>query len=91
MGISFSALVVFFALLWKHHETKLRIKMGTYEAPQINLKNFSLFLGLCLVGIGAVLSVMFMLLEGLSWGLLGGLIPLVIGAMLLIFNKISKN
>lgn len=89
VGICFAASVMFFALLWKHRENSRRIELGTYEAPQVNLRNFSLLLGLCLTGVGAVLSVMFFLLSGLSWGLLGGLLPLAVGIMLLIFTKIS--
>ena len=91
VGIVFVAVLIFFALLWKHRENKLRILDGTYEPIKFNFKVFSLFTGLCLIGVGAVLTVMFALLDGLSWTLIGGLIPLVLGIMLLIFYKINPE
>ena len=76
VGICFAASIIFFALLWKHHENVMLIQKDLYNPPKIDLRNFSLLLGLCLVGVGIVLSLMFLLLKHLSWGLLGGLIPL---------------
>lgn len=91
IGIVFSALVIFFSVLWKHTEIKLRISKNTYNPPVFNWKIFALLTGLCLVGVGAVISVVFFLISGISYGLLGGLIPLVLGIMLLIFNKLISN
>lgn len=91
VGIVFAATLVFFALLWKHSENKLRIKNGTYQPSNFNFKVFSLLTGLVLIGVGLVLSVMFFILEGLSWDLLGGLITLVIGIMLIIFYKVNPE
>ncbi len=90
VGICFAASIIFFALLWKHHENVMLIQKDSYNPPKIDLRNFSLLLGLCLVGVGIVLSLMFVLLKHLSWGLLGGLIPLAVGVMLLLFHRISK-
>ncbi len=90
VGICFAASIIFFALLWKHHENVMLIQKDLYNPPKIDLRNFSLLLGLCLVGVGIVLSLMFLLLKHLSWGLLGGLIPLAVGLMLLLFHRISK-
>ena len=90
VGICFAASIIFFALLWKHHENVMLIQKDSYKPPRIDLRNFSLLLGLCLVGVGIVLSLMFLLLKHLSWGLLGGLLPLAVGVMLLLFHRISK-
>ncbi|HBG64948.1 MAG TPA: hypothetical protein DDW78_00540 [Treponema sp.] len=86
VSISFAAVLIFFVTLWQHHETKLRILKGTYSPQKFNVKAFTLLTGLCLAGIGLVLAVMFALMEGISWGMLSGLIPLAVGAALLIFS-----
>lgn len=90
-GILFASSIVFFALLWKHRENMLRIEKGSYEPPKIDLGGFALLLGLCLVATGLVLSVMFALLEHLSWGLLGGLLPLAVGLALVVYHQLSKR
>jgi len=91
VGIAFAATLIFFALLWKHSENKASIQRGTYKPAHFNLKVFSLLTGLCLIGVGTVLTVMFLILEPLSWSLLGGLIPLVLGLMLIIFYKANPK
>lgn len=60
VGITFSFLVIFFALLWKHHEVKIRISKGTYEPPEFNWKIFTLLSGLCLTGVGFAISLLFL-------------------------------
>lgn len=91
VGIVFAAMVIFFALLWKHTEIKMRISKNTYNPANFNWKMFSLLSGLCLVGVGIVLSAVFFLISGLTYQLLGGLIPLSLGVMLLIFNKLISK
>ncbi len=91
VGIVFAAIVIFFALLWKHNEIKMRISKNTYNPMNFNWKMFSLLSGLCLVGVGTVLSVVFFLVSGFTYELLGGLIPLSLGIMLLIFNKLISK
>ena len=91
IGIVFSALVIFFAILWKHTETKLRISKNTYNPPVFDWKIFSLFAGLCLVGVGFAISLVFIYISGISYVLLGGLIPFILGIMLLVFYKMVSN
>lgn len=91
VGIFFSAVIVFFALLWKHGEIKLRITKNTYNPPIFDWKIFSLLTGLCLVGVGFVISLVFAIVSGISYALLGGLIPLALGIMILIFYKLVSN
>ncbi len=91
VGIAIGGVVLFFYLLWAHHETKLRIRTGTYHAPEFDLKTFSLLTGLLLTGIGIILTLLFALIDGFSYALLGGLLPLVVGVCLLIFYKINPN
>lgn len=91
VGIVCGAAVVFFALLWRHRETKLKIMNNSYEPMKFNLKAFSLLTGLFLTSVGLVLSVMFFAIHGLSWAALGGLVPLASGVSLLIFYKMNPD
>lgn len=91
VGIVCGAAVIFFALLWRHRETKLRILNDTYKPVQFNFRVFSLLTGLFLTAVGLVLSVMFILIHGISWAALGGLIPFATGVAMLIFYKINPD
>lgn len=64
VGIAIGGVILFFYLLWTHHETKLRIRTGAYKAPEFDLKTFSLLAGLLLTGIGIILSLLFALIDG---------------------------
>ncbi len=90
-GIFFCALVVFFAMLWKHREKSFLIKQGKVTPGVFKFKAFFLLSGLCLLGVGTVMTVMFALISGLSWSLLGGLIPLSLGIMFLVFYRINPD
>jgi hypothetical protein len=91
VGIVIGGTVVFFSLLWHHHEVKLQIKTGTYKRERFDVKTFTLLIGLLLTGVGLTLTIFFALLDGKSTSLLGGLIPLVIGVCLLIFFKLNPD
>lgn len=91
VGIAIGGVILFFYLLWTHHETKLRIRTGSYKEPEFDLKTFSLLAGLLLVGVGITLSALFALIDGFSYALLGGLLPLAVGVCLLIFYKINPD
>jgi hypothetical protein len=86
-GIVIGGIVVFFYLLWRHREISLQIKTGV--APKrLNLKLFALLIGILLVCVGAVLTVLFFLLAGISYTVLGGLIPLALGIGFLVFYRL---
>lgn len=91
VGIAFAAIIIFFALLWHHRETKQRILNGTYTPHVFNFKAFSLLSGLLLAGVGLTLTVFFAMLEGLTWDILGGAIPLALGLMLILFFKLNPD
>lgn len=90
-GIIFTTVLIFFALLWHHHETKMLILKGLYTPKKFNLNAFSLLAGLCLIGTGLVLTVLFALLSGLTWALMSGLLPLATGIALTVFSFINKD
>ena len=91
VGIAIGGVVLFFFILWRHHEIKLQIKTGTFDPSKINYKAFSLLAGLLLTGTGVMLSLVFAVLDGFTYSMLGGLIPTVIGICLLVFYKIYPD
>jgi hypothetical protein len=75
--------VIFFYLLWNHRRRTLLIKAGQYNRPDFNLRSFSLLSGLLLSSVGVALTVLLSIVEGASYSLLGGIIPLSMGFGLL--------
>ena len=90
VGIVMGCLVVFFYLLWYHRRKVLLIKSGLYENPEFDLLSFSLLAGLLLAAVGSALTVFLALVQGIHYGLLGGIIPLSSGIGLLIYYGIRK-
>lgn len=90
VGIVMGSVVVFFYLLWRNRQITRLIEAGNYKKPAFDLFVFSLLCGFLLAGVGLVLSVLFLALEGLSFSLLGGLIPFALGASLLGFYFVSR-
>ena len=91
VGIAMAGVIAFFYLLWNHREKVRLIERGLYEAKRIDLETFCLLAGLLLLSIGAVLSVLFIVIEGASFALLGGLIPFAAGISLLLFFMLRRN
>ncbi|MCR4939475.1 MAG: hypothetical protein K5930_05115 [Treponemataceae bacterium] len=91
VGIGIGGVVVFFYLLWRHRQISLLIKAGEFKPARIDLNVTSMLLGILLTGIGFVLSILFILIDGLSYALLGGLIPLVMGIGFLVFYKVFSS
>jgi hypothetical protein len=87
VGIVSGGTVVFFYLLWRHREISLQIKMG-HTPKKLNLRLFALLSGILLLCVGIVLTVIFVFLTGLSYTLLGGLLPLALGIGFIVFFKI---
>lgn len=88
VGIFIGGTIIFFALLWIHHENKQKIQSGDKSKSNFNYKAATLLSGLLLAGIGGMLSIFFTLFTGVSPSLLGGLIPLTIGVCLLLFYRL---
>ena len=84
VGIVIGGVVIFFYLLWRHREISLQIRTGVYKPHKMDIRLFAFFTGILLTGIGLVLSIFFVCMNGLSYQLLGGLIPLALGICLLI-------
>lgn len=95
VGIGIGGIIVFFSLLWHHHEVKAQIQTGNYIKTKFDLDTYSLLIGILLTGIGSILTIFFTLFVIISKGafpaLLGGLVPLAVGISLLIFHKVNPN
>jgi hypothetical protein len=91
VGIVMGAVIAFFYLLWAHREKVRLIERGLYEPRRIDPEAFSLLAGLLLLGVGAVLTILFLAIQGASFALLGGLIPLAAGASFLAFYLVRRN
>jgi hypothetical protein len=91
VGIVMGSVVIFFYLLWNHRRRTLLIKAGQYHRPTFDLFSFSLLAGLLLGSVGLTLTVFLAMVAGLSYGLLGGIIPLSIGIGLLAYYAIKRG
>ena len=89
VDIFIGGVVVFFYLLWHHRQTMFQLRNGTYTPQNINMKSLSLLAGLLLCSVGLILTVIFCIIDGLSYSLLGGLLPLALGVGLLIYNRLN--
>ncbi|MDR0552403.1 MAG: hypothetical protein LBG72_10430 [Spirochaetaceae bacterium] len=85
VGIVMGSVVVFFYLLWNYKRSKLLIQTRQYSRTNFSLRLFSLLAGLLLGVTGVCLTVFLSLLQGLSYSLLGGIIPLSCGIALLAY------
>ena len=91
VGIVIGAVVIFFYLLWYHRRKTLLINAGQYKPQNFDLRSFSLLAGLLLSCVGIAVTVLLAILEGASYGLLGGIIPLSVGVGLLIFYWMKRG
>jgi hypothetical protein len=91
VGIVAGGTVVFFYLLWNHQQKMRLVEQGITPVSHFDLETFALLAGLLTFTVGMVLSLFFFLLEGCSYVLLGGLIPLATGTGLLLFYRIRKR
>ena len=91
VGIVMGAVVILFYLLWKHQQRTLLIKSGHYNRSEFDLLSFSLLAGLLLSSVGITLTVFLALVESRTYGLLGGIIPLSMGAGLLAYYGIKRK
>jgi len=91
VGIVMGSVVIFFYLLWNHRRKTLLIKAGQYNRPEFDFLSFSLLSGLLLSSVGIALTVLLSIIEGASYGLLGGIIPLSMGIGLLTHYMIRRG
>jgi hypothetical protein len=91
VGIALGSVLIFFYLLWNYRHKCQLIKAGHYAPPRFDLLSFSLLAGLLLGTVGLTLTIFLIVVQGSTYGLLGGLIPLSIGTGLLIYYRINRG
>lgn len=91
VGIVMAAVLIFFYLFWRNKQIICQIQTKTYIPIKFNLSGFCLISGLLLLMIGGVLTALFAIIDGMSYVLLGGLVPLSCGIGLLAYYCISKK
>jgi hypothetical protein len=91
VGIVMGSVVIFFYLLWNHKRRTLLIQAGQYNPPEFDFLSFSLLAGILLTAVGLTLTVFLIIVRGLNFGLLGGLIPLSCGIGLLAYYGIRRG
>ena len=92
IGIVFGTTLLFFYFYWQHQQKKELIKHDQYiPYSSDRWRTVSLLMG-CLSGvIGVAISILFLLLDGLSYALFGGLIPFATGMGFLFFYFLSHK
>ena len=91
VGISLGSVVVFFWLLWNHRERKLLIQQGAWTPSRLDVDTVSLLSGLLLTAVGIVLTILILIVDGIGYPLLGGLVPLSAGISLLLFVRFRAS
>ena len=91
VGIVMSSVVAFFYLLWNLRRRIMLIKAGHYNRPDFDLLSFSLLAGLLLGSVGVSLTILLIIVEGASYGVLGGIIRLSMGIGLLVYYGIRRG
>lgn len=89
VGIVMGSVLIFFYFLWRHKQIIRQIDMNVYIRPAINIRLFCLLLGIMLTVTGGALFGLFFLIAGVSYVLLGGLIPLALGISLTLFYVLT--
>lgn len=90
VGIVMGTVVIFFYLLWRHREIVRQIERGIYKKAVFDLYVFCLLTGFLLTGTGLSLTILFISVQGITYSLLGGLIPLSLGLSLLAFYFVTR-
>lgn len=92
VGIVLGTTLLFFISYWFY---KVRVKMleQGYQ-PKISeslLNRLVLLIGLLSCFVGAPLTIIFILIDGLSYSILGGIIPFVSGIAFITYFKVMRN
>ncbi|UTC78627.1 hypothetical protein E4O04_11745 [Treponema sp. OMZ 799] len=91
VGILMAGVLIFFYLFWRNKQIICQIQTKTYIPIKFNLSGFCLISGILLLMIGSVLTALFSVIDGVSYVLLGGLVPLSCGIGLLAYYFISSR
>ncbi|MGQ9843920.1 MAG: DUF6249 domain-containing protein [Spirochaetota bacterium] len=91
VGIVAGSAVLFSFLYFNHKQKMFSIEKGVYQKISFDFDAFSLFTGFLLSGAGAALTLFFLLKEGMSYGLIGGLVPLGLGISFILYYFVKSK
>jgi hypothetical protein len=84
-GILMGGSVILLYLIFNHKQKMLMLEKGVTRKPIVDFPTLILFTGFSLTGVGLGLTLFFLLKDGISYGVLSGLIPLFLGLSLISF------
>ena len=92
LGVILGATLLFFFFLWNYKLKKELIRAGQYQYQSLKtVRMFTLLIGIISFAVGLPMTVLFAAVEGISYSLLGGLIPSFVGIGLIVFYVVSKK
>lgn len=89
VGIVMGCLVILFYLLWDYKYKVFLVEKGLRKDKPFDFISFCLLSGLILLTLGVCFIAVFLVIDGFSYSVLGGMIPASIGISMLLFVKIS--
>ncbi|MCB1139640.1 MAG: hypothetical protein KDK23_12825 [Leptospiraceae bacterium] len=92
LGVILGATLLFFFFFWNYRLKKELIRAGQYQYQSLkNVRIFTLLIGIISVSVGLPMTILFAGVEGMSYSLLGGLIPSFVGIGLIVFYIVSRT
>ena len=92
LGVILGATLLFFFFFWNYTLKKVLIRAGQYQYQSLkNVRIFTLLIGIISVSVGLPMTILFAGVEGMSYSLLGGLIPSFVGIGLIVFYIVSRT
>ncbi len=92
LGVVFGCVLLFFFLLWQYRIRRELIRSGQHQPMFVaNIRVISLLIGLLGIAAGLPMTLLFILIEGVSYALLGGLLPFFAGIGFLVFYAMTRS
>lgn len=91
-GIVFGSVLLFFFFFWQYSIRRELIRAGLYRPATFrNFRVFCLLLGSLAVFVGIPMTILFYAIQGMTYAMLGGVIPLGAGIGLLVFYAVAAR
>lgn len=91
VGIVMGSVLVLLYLIFSHKQKMLMLEKGISKKLSVDLLAVSLFAGFSMTGVGLGLTIFFALKDGISYGILSGLVPLFLGIGIISFFIVWKK
>jgi hypothetical protein len=89
-GVVFGCVLLFFFFLWQYRLRRELIRSGQYRPMfMANIRTLTLLIGIMGAASGLPMTILFLSIEGVSYALLGGLLPLCAGIGFLVFYALT--